>query len=78
MLIVLLFNFANIVYALWKVPKLLYAFMLKGDEVPQYVIGGVDLMFSGMYVPPEGLPSFVAGEPWEVKALGYPSPSGNV
>lgn len=62
------------VYALWKVPELLPAFMLKGGEVSRYVIGGADLMFPGIYVPPEGLPSFVAGEPWAVKVPGNPAP----
>ncbi|XP_054789510.1 uncharacterized protein LOC129295056 [Prosopis cineraria] len=62
------------VYALWKVPELLPAFMLKGGEVSRYVIGGADLMFPGIYVPPEGLPSFVAGEPWAVKVPENPAP----
>ncbi|XP_028803423.1 eukaryotic translation initiation factor 2D isoform X1 [Neltuma alba] len=62
------------VYALWKVPELLPAFMLKGGGVSRYVIGGADLMFPGISVPPEGLPSFVAGEPWAVKVPGNPAP----
>ncbi|KAI4331910.1 hypothetical protein L6164_016858 [Bauhinia variegata] len=62
------------VYALWKVPELLPAFMLKGGEVSRYVIGGADLMFPGIIVPAEGLPSFVAGEPWAVKVPGNPAP----
>lgn len=62
------------VYALWKVPELLPAFMLKGGEVSRYVIGGADLMFPGIIVPAEGLPSFVAGEPWAVKVPGNHAP----
>lgn len=62
------------VYALWKVPDLLPAFMLKGGEVSRYVLGGADLMFPGIYIPPEGLPSFSAGEPWSVKVPGNPAP----
>lgn len=62
------------VYALWKVPELLPAFMLKGGEVSRFVIGGADLMFPGINVPPEGLPSFVSGEPWAVKVPGNPAP----
>lgn len=62
------------VYALWKVPELLPAFTLKGGEVSQFVIGGADLMFPGINVPPEGLPSFVAGEPWAVKVPENPAP----
>ncbi|XP_057793781.1 uncharacterized protein LOC131010327 [Salvia miltiorrhiza] len=62
------------VYALWKVPDLLPAFMLKGGEVSRYVLGGADLMFPGIYIPPEGLPSFSAGEPWAVKVPGNPAP----
>ncbi|KAK4285070.1 hypothetical protein QN277_001814 [Acacia crassicarpa] len=62
------------VYALWMVPELLPAFMLKGGGVSRYVIGGADLMFPGIDVPPEGLPSFVAGEPWAVKVPGNPAP----
>lgn len=48
--------------------------MLKGGEVSRYVIGGADLMFPGISVPLEGLPSFVAGEPWSVKVPGNPAP----
>ncbi|MCO5564200.1 hypothetical protein L7F22_017858 [Adiantum nelumboides] len=55
------------VYALWKAPLLLPSFFLKGGEVSRYVLGGADLMFPGIYVPPDGLPSFAAGEPWAVK-----------
>lgn len=66
--------FFNAVYALWKVPELLPAFMLKGGEVSRFVIGGADLMFPGISVPPEGLSSFVAGEPWAVKVPGNPAP----
>lgn len=62
------------VYALWKVPDLLPAFMLKGGEVSRYVLGGADLMFPGIHIPPEGLPSFSAGEPWAVKVPGNPAP----
>ncbi|KAJ1409686.1 SWIB/MDM2 domain superfamily [Sesbania bispinosa] len=62
------------VYALWMVPELLPAFMLKGGEVSRFVIGGADLMFPGISVPPEGLPSFAAGEPWAVKVPGNPAP----
>ncbi|KAL3641511.1 hypothetical protein CASFOL_016479 [Castilleja foliolosa] len=62
------------VYALWKVPDLLPAFMLKGGEVSRYVIGGADLMFPGIKIPDEGLPSFSAGESWAVKVPGNPAP----
>ncbi|XAR57463.1 hypothetical protein NMG60_11025617 [Bertholletia excelsa] len=62
------------VYALWRVPELLPAFILKGGEVSRYVIGGADLMFPGIYIPAEGLPSFAAGEPWAVKVPGNPAP----
>lgn len=62
------------VYALWKVPDLLPAFMLKGGEVSRYVLGGADLMFPGIHIPPEGLPPFSAGEPWAVKVPGNPAP----
>ncbi|KAL8482360.1 hypothetical protein ACS0TY_028505 [Phlomoides rotata] len=62
------------VYALWKVPDLLPAFMLKGGEVSQFVLGGADLMFPGIRIPVEGLPSFSAGEPWAVKVPGNPAP----
>lgn len=62
------------VYALWKVPTLLKSFVLKGGEVSRFVIGGADLMFPGISVPPEGLPSFSAGEPWSVKVPGNAFP----
>ncbi|KAL6634158.1 hypothetical protein ACP70R_026829 [Stipagrostis hirtigluma subsp. patula] len=62
------------VYALWKVPHLLPAFTLKGGEVSRYVIGGADLMFPGISTPPEGFPSFEAGQPWSVKVPGNPAP----
>ncbi|XP_010677092.2 uncharacterized protein LOC104892785 [Beta vulgaris subsp. vulgaris] len=62
------------VYALWMVPDLLPAFMLKGGEVSRFIIGGADLMFPGITIPPEGFPSFSAGEPWAVKVPGNPAP----
>ncbi|XP_021889613.1 eukaryotic translation initiation factor 2D isoform X2 [Carica papaya] len=62
------------VFALWKVPELLPSFMLKGGEVSRYIIGGADLMFPGISIPVEGLPSFLAGEPWAVKVPGNPAP----
>ncbi|KAK9110846.1 hypothetical protein Sjap_018906 [Stephania japonica] len=62
------------VYALWKVPHLLPAFLLKGVEVSRYVIGGADLMFPGITIPDQGLPIFEAGEPWAVKVPGNPMP----
>ncbi|KAK9270510.1 hypothetical protein L1049_026091 [Liquidambar formosana] len=62
------------VYALWKLPELLPAFILKGGEVSRFVIGGADLMFPGISIPVEGLPSFLAGEPWAVKVPGNPAP----
>ncbi|RVW60103.1 Eukaryotic translation initiation factor 2D [Vitis vinifera] len=62
------------VYALWKVPDLLPAFILKGGEVSRFVIGGADLMFPGISIPAEGLPSFAEGEPWAVKVPGNPAP----
>ncbi|XP_020110600.1 eukaryotic translation initiation factor 2D isoform X3 [Ananas comosus] len=31
-------------------------------------------MFPGISIPPEGLPSFLAGEPWAVKVPGNPAP----
>ncbi|KAG7985184.1 hypothetical protein I3843_03G012300 [Carya illinoinensis] len=61
------------VFALWKVPELLPAFILKGGEVSRFVIGGADLMFPGISVPQEGLASFLAGEPWAVKVPGNPA-----
>lgn len=48
--------------------------MLKGGEVSRFVIGGADLMFPGISVPAEGLPSFLSGEPWAVKVPGNPAP----
>ncbi|GAB4861180.1 hypothetical protein Ancab_036337 [Ancistrocladus abbreviatus] len=62
------------VYALWKVPDLLPYFTLKGGEVSRFVIGGADLMFPGISIPPEGLPPFAAGEPWAVRVPGNPAP----
>ncbi|KAL8060040.1 hypothetical protein ABFX02_03G127400 [Erythranthe guttata] len=62
------------VYALWKVPNLLPAFMLKGGEVSRFMLGGADLMFPGIQIPAEGFPSFSAGEPWAVKVPGNPAP----
>lgn len=62
------------VFALWKVPELLPAFLLKGGEVSHFIIGGADLMFPGISIPSEGLPSFLAGEPWAVKVPGNPAP----
>ncbi|KAK8948579.1 hypothetical protein KSP39_PZI006117 [Platanthera zijinensis] len=62
------------VYALWKVPELLPAFVLKGGEVSRFIIGGADLMFPGISVPSEGLPSFVGGQPWAVKVPGNVAP----
>ncbi|OVA07440.1 Translation initiation factor SUI1 [Macleaya cordata] len=62
------------VFALWKVPELLPAFMLKGGEVSRFVIGGADLMFPGISIPSEGLPSFLPGKPWAVKVPGNPAP----
>ncbi|KAF5196223.1 Eukaryotic translation initiation factor 2d [Thalictrum thalictroides] len=61
------------VYALWQVPELLPAFMLKVGEVSRFVIGGEDLMFSGISIP-EGLPSFQVGQPWAVKVPGNATP----
>ena len=53
---------------------MLPSFILKGGEVSQFIIGGADLMFPGINIPTEGLPSFLAGEPWAVKVPGNPSP----
>ncbi|PRQ22411.1 putative PUA domain-containing protein [Rosa chinensis] len=61
----------NVIYALWKVPDILPSFMLKGGEVSRYVIGGADLMFPGISIAAEGLPSFIA---WAVKVPGNPAP----
>ncbi|KAK4570671.1 hypothetical protein RGQ29_029498 [Quercus rubra] len=46
----------------------------KGGEVSRFIIGGADLMFPGISVPVEGLPSFLAGETWAVKVPGNPAP----
>ncbi|KAH9331350.1 hypothetical protein KI387_003458, partial [Taxus chinensis] len=62
------------VYALWKAPNLLPSFVLKGGEVSRFVIGGADLMFPGISIPPEGLPSFSVGEAWSVKVPGNTYP----
>ncbi|MQL75091.1 hypothetical protein Taro_007479, partial [Colocasia esculenta] len=62
------------VYTLWKVPHLLPSFELKGGEVSRFVLGGADLMFPGISISPEGLPSFLAGQPWAVKVPGNPAP----
>ncbi|XP_015577434.1 eukaryotic translation initiation factor 2D isoform X2 [Ricinus communis] len=62
------------VFALWNVPEFLPSFMLKGGEVSRYILGGADLMFPGISIPAEGLPSFSAGEPWAVKVPGNPAP----
>ncbi|KAL9263543.1 Eukaryotic translation initiation factor 2D-like protein, partial [Drosera capensis] len=62
------------VYALWKVPNLLPYFTLKGGEVSRFIIGGADLMFPGIIIPLEGLPSFAVGETWAVKVPGNPAP----
>ncbi|KAM3303751.1 eukaryotic translation initiation factor 2D isoform X1 [Capsicum chacoense] len=61
------------VYALWRVPELLPAFLLKGGEVSRFVLGGADLMFPGISITSEGFPSFSAGEPWAVKVPGNPA-----
>ncbi|CAK7344497.1 unnamed protein product [Dovyalis caffra] len=45
-----------------------------GGEVSRFVIGGADLMFPGISIPAEGLPSFLAGETWAVKVPGNPAP----
>ncbi|CAH9115953.1 unnamed protein product [Cuscuta epithymum] len=62
------------VYALWKVPGLLPAFVLKAGEVSHFVIGGADLMFPGIRIPADGLPSFSSGEAWSVLVPGNPAP----
>ncbi|KAG5523698.1 hypothetical protein RHGRI_030622 [Rhododendron griersonianum] len=61
------------VYALWRVPELLPAFMLNGGEVSRFIIGGADVMCPGVYIPVEGLPTFSAGEPWAVKVWQFGS-----
>lgn len=70
---VIIFLFV-IVYTLWEVPHLLPAFVLKGGEVSRFVLGGADLMFPGISIPPEGLPSFLSGQPWAVKVPGNLAP----
>lgn len=67
-------SIASAVFALWKVPDLLPSFILKGGEVSRFIIGGADLMFPGINVPGEGLPSFLPGEPWAVKVPGNRAP----
>ncbi|PKA54560.1 hypothetical protein AXF42_Ash000395 [Apostasia shenzhenica] len=62
------------VYALWKVPGILPAFVLKGGEVSRFILGGADLMFPGISIPPEGFPSFLAGQPWAVLVPGNAAP----
>lgn len=62
------------VFALWQVPDMLPAFVLKGAEVSRFIIGGADLMFPGVNIPSEGLPSFLAGEAWVVKVPGNMAP----
>ncbi|KAI3874886.1 hypothetical protein MKW98_019459 [Papaver atlanticum] len=62
------------VFALWKVPELLPAFTLKGGEVSRFILGGADLMFPGISIPKEGMPSFLSGKPWAVKVPGNPAP----
>lgn len=56
------------------VPDLLPAFMLKGGGVSQFIIGGADLMFPGIWIDPGDLPPFSAGEVWSVKVPGNPAP----
>uniref|UniRef100_A0A3Q7IWU7 SUI1 domain-containing protein n=1 Tax=Solanum lycopersicum TaxID=4081 RepID=A0A3Q7IWU7_SOLLC len=65
--------FKDTVYALWRVPELLPAFVLKGGEVSRFMLGGADLMFPGISIPTEGFPSFSSGEPWAVKVPGNPA-----
>jgi translation initiation factor 2D len=62
------------VFALWEAPEMLPSFMLKGGEVSRYIIGGADLMFPGILIPPQGYPSFSAGEIWAVKVPGNLAP----
>lgn len=50
------------------------AFTLKGGEVSRFILGGADLMFPGISIPPEGLPSFQPGQPWSVKVPGNAAP----
>ncbi|XP_068647755.1 uncharacterized protein [Aristolochia californica] len=50
------------------------AFVLKTGEVSRFIIGGADLMFPGITIPPEGLPSFLAGQPWAAKVPGNQAP----
>lgn len=40
----------------------------------RFVLGGADLMFPGISIPPEGLPSFLSGQPWAVKVPGNLAP----
>lgn len=74
MLVINFYLSHDAVFALWKVPELLPSFLLKGGEVSRFVIGGADLMFPGISVPAEGLPSFLAGEPWAVRVPANPAP----
>lgn len=67
------FCVVSTVYALWRVPELLPAFVLKGGEVSRFMLGGADLMFPGISIPTEGFPSFSSGEPWAVKVPGNPA-----
>lgn len=69
-----IYNLGVAVFALWKIPDLLPAFLLKGGEVSHFIIGGADLMFPGIRIASEGLPSFLAGQPWSVKVPGNPAP----
>lgn len=62
------------VYALWMIPELLPTFILRAGEVSRFLIGGADLMFPGIFIPEDGLPSFLAGESWAVKVPGNPVP----
>ncbi|CAL1392758.1 unnamed protein product [Linum trigynum] len=62
------------VFALWRVPALLPSFLLKGGEVSRFMLGGADLMFPGISMPAEGLPSFKVGEVWSVKVPRNPAP----
>lgn len=40
----------------------------------RFVLGGADLMFPGINIPPKGLPSFLSGQPWAVKVPGNLAP----